>query len=125
MPVRPYRGEPLTGALLFAPAEFDEELKRRCPGVRFDRFADFGVDVMDVPMKKAMRSKMSWPITATSKDQAIAFGDDYQDLTMVPQVGIFVCVGNGKDEVKKAATYVSKPIAEDGILESLQHYHLV
>jgi hydroxymethylpyrimidine pyrophosphatase-like HAD family hydrolase len=68
---------------------------------------------------------MSWPITVTSKDQAIAFGDDYQDLTMVPQVGIFVCVGNGKDEVKKAATYVSKPIAEDGILESLQHYHLV
>ncbi|OPZ35028.1 MAG: putative phosphatase [Tenericutes bacterium ADurb.BinA155] len=125
MPVRSYRGEPLTGALLFAPAEYDEELKRRCPGVRFDRFADYGVDVMDVPHEKGDAIKDVLAYYGYSKDEAIAFGDDYQDLTMVPQVGIFVCVGNGKDEVKKAATYVARPISEDGILESLQHYHLV
>ena len=47
--VRAYRGEPITGTLLFAPAEYDETLKAACPGVRFDRFAEYGVDVMDVP----------------------------------------------------------------------------
>jgi Cof subfamily protein (haloacid dehalogenase superfamily) len=123
--VRAYRGEPITGTLLFAPAEYDETLKAACPGVRFDRFAEYGVDVMDVPHEKGDAIKDVLTYYGFKKDEAIAFGDDYQDLTMVPQVGIFVSVGNGKDEVKAAATYVSRPIAEDGILEALQHYHLV
>jgi hydroxymethylpyrimidine pyrophosphatase-like HAD family hydrolase len=45
-------GRTAYGSASFCPGRIDEELKRRCPGVRFDRFADYGVDVMDVPHEK-------------------------------------------------------------------------
>jgi len=124
-PVRKYQGTPITGGLLFAPKEFDEKFQKACPDVLFQRFSDFGVDVMDVPHEKGDAIKDVLAAYGMKKEEAIAFGDDRQDLTMAPEVGIFVCVGNGKDEVKKRATYVSKPISEGGIEESLRFFGLV
>jgi len=124
-PVRSYRGTPITSALLFAPKEFDEGLMKSCPELLFQRFSEYGVDVMNAPHEKGDGIKDVLKAYGFKKDEAIAFGDDHQDLTMAPQVGIFVCVGNGKDEVKQKATFVSKPIIDGGIEEALRHFDLI
>jgi Predicted hydrolases of the HAD superfamily len=34
-------------------------------------------------------------------------------------------MGNGKDEVKKVATYVTSEVWSDGVLQGLKHFGLV
>ena len=47
------------------------------------------------------------------------------DIPMFDFAGISVCVGNGREEVKKHATYVTKPVSEDGIKYALKHFEII
>lgn len=55
----------------------------------------------------------------------VAFGDSYNDLSMMKAVGFSVAMGNGVDAAKEAADYVTAPIFEDGIRKGLQHLNLI
>jgi Cof subfamily protein (haloacid dehalogenase superfamily) len=55
----------------------------------------------------------------------IAFGDGYNDITMMGAVGCGVAMGNAVDDVKKAADYVTTDIFDDGIYRALKHFELI
>ena len=55
----------------------------------------------------------------------MAFGDSGNDLPMLKAVGTAVCMGNGVQEAKDAADYVTKTVLEDGIAHALRHYKLI
>ena len=57
--------------------------------------------------------------------QAIAFGDNYNDLTMLNFVGRGVVMQNAPEEIKKQMKYITKSNNEDGIYEYLQKLDLV
>lgn len=50
------------------------------------------------------------------EDGIYVFGDSYNDLHMLTHVKNSVAVGNGVDEAKEVASYVSPPIDQGGIL---------
>ncbi len=120
-PVHPYRGEGVSGALLFAPKDYDDMFKAALPGVSYFRFHDFGVDISDFEHRKGDGISIILNELGIKKEETLSFGDDFQDIPM-RESSIFVCVGNGKDEVKAAADYVCPPIVEDGIIEALKKY---
>ncbi len=122
--VHPYRGEGVSGALLFAPTEYDELFKAALPGVSYFRFHDFGVDISDFEHRKGDGIALIMKELGLKREEALSFGDDLQDIPM-GESSIFVCVGNGKDEVKKAADYVCPPIVEDGVLDALRKYEVL
>lgn len=55
----------------------------------------------------------------------IAFGDSYNDISMMHTVGFAVAMGNGVDDAKKAAQYTTAPIFDDGIEKGLRHLGLI
>lgn len=57
--------------------------------------------------------------------QAIAFGDNYNDLDMLKLVGRGVVMQNAPEEIKKQMKYITKSNNEDGIYEYLQKLDLV
>ena len=59
------------------------------------------------------------------QEDIIAFGDAEIDIPMFDIAGISVCVGNGREEAKKHATYVTKPVSEDGIEYALKHFEII
>ena len=59
------------------------------------------------------------------EENTIAFGDAEIDIPMFDIAGISVCVGNGREEAKKHATYVTKPVSEDGIEYALKHFEII
>ena len=59
------------------------------------------------------------------QEDIIAFGDAEVDIPMFDFAGISVCVGNGREEAKKHATYVTKPVSEDGIKYALKHFEII
>ena len=58
------------------------------------------------------------------RDELIAFGDNYNDLTMIGYAGMGVAMANGEPEVKKIANYVCPSNDEDGIAEALHKFVL-
>ncbi len=119
-PVHHYRGEGVTGVLLFAPEEFDPLFKEELPDLNYYRFHEFGVDISEGEHRKGDGIGIILNALGLRRDEAVAFGDDFQDITM-KDGAIFVAVGNGKEEVKAVADYVTPPIAEDGLLIGLQN----
>lgn len=50
-----------------------------------------------------------------TREDAIAFGDGPNDMDMIEYAKIGVCMGNGREELKRIADFVTKDIDEDGI----------
>lgn len=58
-------------------------------------------------------------------DEAMAFGDGENDLSMFSCVGIGVAMGNAGQPVKDAADWVTAPVDEDGITAAVRHFGLL
>ena len=59
------------------------------------------------------------------KEDTVAFGDGYNDITMMGAVGCAVAMGNAVDEVKRSADYVTADWSDDGIERGLRHLGLI
>ena len=60
-----------------------------------------------------------------ARETTAAFGYDYNDIDMFNLVGHGVCMGNGVEEVKKKASWVTTPIEQDGIKNGLIHLGVI
>lgn len=54
------------------------------------------------------------------KERQYAFGDGLNDIEMLSMIHHGVAMGNGEEEVKAVAKYVTKSVEEDGILHGLK-----
>lgn len=48
-------------------------------------------------------------------EKVVAFGDNYNDVSMFKVVGISVAVDNALEDIKKLATYVTKSNQDHGV----------
>lgn len=55
----------------------------------------------------------------------IAFGDGGNDISMLKHAAISVAMGNAKDDVKQAASYVTDAVDEDGIWNALKNFSII
>ena len=58
-------------------------------------------------------------------NETMAFGDGGNDLEMIKHVAHGVAMGNGEEELKQVAEYVTSDVDEDGIVKALKHYELI
>ena len=54
-----------------------------------------------------------------SEKEAIAFGDNYNDVEMLKNIGYGIAVGNARPEAMEAANVVCEPSIEDGVAKIL------
>lgn len=59
-----------------------------------------------------------------SQDQVMAIGDQDNDLSMIDYAGLGVAMGNGIDQVKRQADFVSKTNDEDGVAYAVDKFVL-
>lgn len=55
-------------------------------------------------------------------DEVMAFGDNYNDLSMIEKAGIGVVVENGEEGLKKVADYICKDNNSNGVSSFLKEY---
>lgn len=70
-------------------------------------------------MRRFMR-KYGWDAS-----QVMAFGDGGNDIDMLRFAGIGVAMGNGTDDTKAAADWVTDDVDHDGILNALRHFDVL
>lgn len=106
-----------------------DDLKRRVqlqvPGLKARMVAPGISNIFFENTSKASGIKQLLTILGMNRSQAIAFGDEENDLEMFEAVGVSVAMGNGMDSLKKRATYVTSHVDEDGIWRACEHFGLI
>lgn len=59
-----------------------------------------------------------------SIEDTIAIGDSLNDLDILQEAGLSICMGNGTDECKEIADFTTKHISDDGLAYALKHFNL-
>ena len=57
---------------------------------------------------------MGWPI-----EQTVAFGDNFNDVSMIEAAGVAVVMENGEEAVKAMTSHIAPPAAEGGVARYL------
>ena len=70
-----------------------------------------------------IRAVLDW--AGIAPQEAMAFGDGENDLTMFACVGTGVAMGNASHTVKSEADYVTTPVDENGITAALNYFDLL
>ena len=77
---------------------------------------------------KAREKNAGWRIdyfVVSAPEETYSFGDSTNDLDMLKYTAHSVAMGDGMQEAKNAAEYVTAPLAEDGIYQACRHYGLI
>ena len=54
-----------------------------------------------------------------NREEIIAFGDNYNDVSMIEFVGTGVAMGNAEEDVKNIANYVTDTNSESGVAKAI------
>ncbi|MNP14241.1 putative phosphatase [compost metagenome] len=60
-----------------------------------------------------------------SKEDTFAFGDAQNDIEMIKLVKHGIAMGNGTDEIKSIAYYVTDAVNNDGIAKALKKFKAI
>lgn len=58
------------------------------------------------------------------REELMAFGDNYNDMTMIGYAGMGVAMANGEAEVKKIADFVCESNDDDGVAKTIEKFIL-
>lgn len=75
----------------------------------------FFLEILPKGIDKAQSLERLLAVIGVKREEMIACGDGYNDLTMVQYAGLGVAMGNGVLPVRKAADYITLTNEEDGV----------
>ena len=84
-----------------------------------------GVDIVPKSSTKAIAVEKVISMYDIKQEETMAIGDSENDIQLLKYCEIGVAVGNGVDEVKEAADYITGHIDEDGIYNACKHFNLI
>ncbi|MDY2776792.1 MAG: Cof-type HAD-IIB family hydrolase [Collinsella sp.] len=100
-------------------------LTDRVPGISTTRWTDIFCDVVPDQGGKSFGVRAALERYGISPEEAVAFGDGENDLSMFDAVGTSVAMGNSWDIVKDHADLVTSSVDEDGILRACERLGLI
>ena len=114
--------EPIYQLIFYAGEGREEGIMSLFPGCVGTRWNDFAFDCISALGGKdkgvaAMMAHYGWTV-----DQCIVFGDGGNDVSMLAACPSSVAMGNGRQEAKDAASFVTKDIDEGGVAWALEHF---
>ncbi|WP_443770432.1 Cof-type HAD-IIB family hydrolase [Anaerostipes sp.] len=100
-------------------ASLEEKLWKEFPHIRVYRSKDTYLEIMSMKASKSDAVHMLEETFDVTKQEIIAFGDNFNDIDMIMYAGLGVAMGNGTDEVKKAADYITEKNDQEGLRKVL------
>ncbi len=116
---------PIYKIVLFLTREEMAEPMRLAPTSRTVQWFPLGHDIISQDGGKDNAMCDIIAAHGICREECIAFGDSENDLQMLEAAGIGVAMGNGSEEAKKIADYVTDDCDDDGILNALKHFEII
>jgi hypothetical protein len=73
------------------------------------------MEFVHISASKAVAMEKIGERLGITKEEMIAIGDGYNDLSMLKYAGFSVAMGNAPDDIKSVCSYVTLPNTEDGV----------
>ncbi len=89
------------------------------------RSEPFFLEVVPKGIDKAESLKRLLDLTSSEREEMIAVGDGYNDLSMIRFAGLGVAMANAQAEVKSVADYITLSNEEDGVAALAEKFILV
>lgn len=106
-------------------ADIEMEFKKPFVGqLSIYRSAPFYLEVMATGIDKARSLHRLVNHMGIDRNQIIAFGDGYNDISMIEYAGLGIAMGNAVEELKRKADGITDTNDEDGIALALEEYFL-
>lgn len=104
---------------------FKNELKEvLSPSVNFHTSQPFFLEFVDVAASKAIALEKLGLHYDIGRDEMIAVGDGFNDLSMIEYAGLGVAMENAPDEVKEAADFITLSNENDGVAHVIEKFIL-
>lgn len=88
------------------------------------RSEPFFVEVVPNGIDKAASIAKLIGLLGISREEIIACGDGFNDVSMIKYAGLGVCMANGCDAAKAAADFIAPSNDEDGVAEVIEKFVL-
>lgn len=89
------------------------------------RSEPFFLEIMPKNIDKAYSLEQLLKVLDMTKEDMIAVGDGFNDLSMIEYAGLGVAMDNAQDKVKEAANYITKSNDEDGVAHVIEKFMLI
>ena len=120
-----YNGEKIYQCLAFVDGDIRNKLETMLDNCKITSWNETGLDIIAKTGGKDAGIRKYLDYKGFKRSEAMAFGDGENDATMLGYVGTGVAMGNGNEQLKKIADYVTADIDDDGIMKALQHFELI
>ena len=103
-------------------ARLMEEIPQRFPGLIVSSAVVNNVEINDRNAHKGNAIRQLAQHLGLEMRQVLAFGDGSNDITMLQEAGIGVCMENGLDSVKAVADYITDSCDKDGVAKAIYRF---
>ena len=103
-------------------ARLMEEIPQRFPDLIVSSAVVNNVEINDKNAHKGNAIRQLAQHLGLDMSQVLAFGDGSNDITMLQEAGIGVCMENGLDSVKAVADYITDSCDEDGVAKAIYRF---
>lgn len=112
----------LTGKPEYVASIVEEFKKPYGDSLSIYRSAPFFIEVMAQGIDKAASLDRLAKSLGIKQEEVMAFGDGYNDLSMIEYAGMGISMANGVDGVKERANFITLSNDEDGIAYALDKF---
>ena len=120
-----YKDEKIYLATAFGKRELRETFESILKGCIVTYWGDYGMDIISESGGKSIGIKEFLKKENINIEETMAIGDSDNDIDMLKFVNVGVAMGNGNDDIKKIADYITSDINDNGIEKALQHFGLI
>lgn len=101
----------------------ESELSLRLQGkINVFRSEPYFLELVPQGIDKAQSLAVLLKELGIGREEIIAIGDGYNDLSMIKFAGLGIAMGNAQEPVKKAADYITLSNEEDGVAEAIDRH---
>ena len=105
--------------------ELEQEILPQLPECVGSRWTELFMDVNMRGIDKSLAAVKVMEYYGLTMDEAMAFGDGGNDVSLVRDVALGVAMGNACQPLKDVADYVTSGVDEDGISRALEYFELI
>lgn len=120
-----FHAEMIYQGQLFCTIDQEEQILTNQEYFRFVRWHTYAVDIIPPNGSKLEGIRQMAAHYGIGMKNVIAFGDGLNDLEMIEHAGFGICMGNGKQEVKEIADYITTDNDTDGIIRGLKYLQIL
>lgn len=106
-------------------SEYERVMQERYAGVlNITRSEPFFLEVMPEGIDKGLRLAFLMQYLGAERQQLMACGDGFNDVSMIRYAGVGVAMGNAQQAVKDVADFVTLTNDEDGVAHAIERFIL-